>query len=112
MLDLASILTQFRPLILWLLAAVLGLPWLTGCESGPKNDADWIATARNLRDLGFKGELTVIGGDGHLMGQSLNLSGVHWYGRIAIDPEQGLGADMVLGKPRKTDSQPSVFDAP
>ena len=109
MLDLASILTQFRPLILWLLAAVFGLPWLTGCA--PK-DGDMAAYDERLNSLadfayetGLEFEAEVIWGDAHAAGASWNLTGSHGTARVKGHPRNS-------SKTRKTDSQPSIFDAP
>ena len=103
MLDLASILTAFRPLILWLLAAVLGLPWLTGCGPKAANVEEFKlkldAISESAYQWGLEAQIDGTVGDGHVAGQAFNVTGMH-------------ASFHLKGKPRKTDSQPSIFDAP
>jgi hypothetical protein len=75
----------------------------TGCGAGsptmwqsdPNNVAtqtpydDQLLLAKRVAALGLKGELRMIGGDGHVMGFSYNLMGVSWTLDVTIDPSSG-----------------------
>jgi hypothetical protein len=75
----------------------------TGCGAGsptmwqsdPNNVAtqtpydDQLLLAKRVAALGLKGELHLIGGDGHVLGFSYNIMGVNWTLDVFIDPSTG-----------------------
>lgn len=75
-------------LALIVLAALLALT-LFGC-TGKNGGTDIVKAAEALRDAGFEGRLTVIYGNGHLAGQSFNLTGSSGFLEVTIDPKRAV----------------------
>jgi hypothetical protein len=95
--------TQWLGAGLLLALASFGGCLSTGCGAGsptmwqpdPNNPAnqtpydDQLLLAKRVAALGLKGELRMIGGDGHFMGISYNIMGVSWTLDVTIDPASG-----------------------
>jgi hypothetical protein len=95
--------TQWLGAGLLLTLASFGGCLSTGCGAGsptmwqpdPNNPAnqtpydDQLLLAKRVAALGLKGELHLIGGDGHVLGFSYNIMGVNWTLDVFIDPSTG-----------------------
>lgn len=74
-------------LILLVLAVLFGLlAFVPGCKSGQGDGNEWLRAAEVARRSGFRGEVVVIFGTGHIAGAAYNLSGSNGYLKLELDP--------------------------
>ncbi|MFH1603655.1 MAG: hypothetical protein ABIH03_07090 [Pseudomonadota bacterium] len=77
---------------LWFFAILFYVTMLlagAGCKgNGPTAD-DWLSAAKTMEAMGVEGELILIWGNGHVAGQSFNLSGSSGFGRVKVKPDSG-----------------------
>lgn len=76
--------------ILWILAALFGLLFWTGCGPKATSVEEWneklSGAAQFAAQMGLDFEASGTFGDGHVAGQAFNVSGLHGYWKVSGKP--------------------------
>ena len=71
------------------LGFLVQLGCISGCVSQERIDDDPLVAAKQAEAYGLRGRLVIIYGNGHVLGQSFNLSGSSGFLEVELDPNTG-----------------------